>query len=398
MTELHYGELAKFPKDAYITVADKRVPDHFYIIKEGAVSITHEVHTDSQAQSEVLRPGDFFGVVSAMSGYNQIETAIAISDVTLFPVHYKEFDQLIQNDPSIVRKILLEFSKQMRSFNEALARITIKKKTQGEDLNQLFSVAEYFASQNQHEIAFYAYSQYIKYFPSGDNVSLVKTRLKKIVPFVKKSVQYEKINDLTRVYPKNTMIFSEGEPGDEVFIIKKGSVKISKVVDYNEVLLAVLNPGDIFGEMALLESKPRGANAVAYEECHVMVVSKDSFNTLIKTQPDLVSRLTTLLARRIWLINKQLANTQIADPVGRMLDMLFIQLEKKRIDFKSRESYTFDCGPNELINMVGLPRNEGNMVIQKLMQNKCINIAHDKVAIRDIFEFFKQANYFRKVR
>jgi CRP-like cAMP-binding protein len=197
------------------------------------------------------------------------------------------------------------------------------------------------------------------------------------------------------------MIFSEGEPGEELFIIQRGSVKIAKIVDNNEVLLAVLKTGDIFGEMALLESKPRAACAVAYEDCHVMAVNRANFERMVGTQPQIVSKLTTLLAERIWFIYKQLANTLINDPIGRMYDALLIQLEKNRIPINA-SAYIFDFGPKELVNMVGIPQQEGVMVLRKLMENKKLQIVKekekDKIYVADVSEIAKQSEYYRKMQ
>ena len=60
------------------------------------------------------------------------------------------------------------------------------------------------------------------------------------------------------------MIFSECQAGADMFIIQDGAVRITKVVDGQEVILAVLNKGDMFGEMSLLENKPRSASAIAH--------------------------------------------------------------------------------------------------------------------------------------
>ena len=223
----------------------------------------------------------------------------------------------------------------------------------------------------------------------------------KIGPYVKSLKLDYKADEFNRTYPKDSMIFSEGEPGEELFIIQKGSVKIAKIVDNSEVLLAVLKAGDIFGEMSLLESKPRAACAVAYEECHVMAVNRMNFERMVSTQPQIVSRLTTLLAERIWFIYKQLANTLINDPMGRMYDALLMQLEKNRIEINST-SYTFDFGPRELINMVGIPTVEGPIVLRKLVENKKIQIIKDKekekIYSLDISDIAKHTAMFKKLQ
>jgi CRP-like cAMP-binding protein len=164
------------------------------------------------------------------------------------------------------------------------------------------------------------------------------------------------------------------------------------------VLLAVLKTGDIFGEMALLEAKPRAASAVAYEDCQVLAVNRANFELMIKTQPQLIARLTTLLADRIWSIYRQLANTLLNDPVGRMYDALLLQLEKNRIPLNSSNPHIFDFGPKELANMVGLPQAETNMILRKILENKKIRIENNKIATASINEILKQAEFYRKMQ
>jgi CRP-like cAMP-binding protein len=377
-------------------VEGKPNADRFFIIRQGKVRISKDVEVVEEEGGSVLGPGDFFGVVSTMSSHSQIETAQAITDVTLISVMKEQYGQLIQNNTPVAMKIILQFSKRMRYLDEALTRLTLKN-TAEEDVSHLYNVAEYYTRQNQYAHAYYAFNQYIKYCPQGENANKARQLMTKIAGYIKSSVNIEfKSDEFNRVYPKDSMIFSEGEPGEELFIIQKGSVKIVKIVNNNEVLLAVLKAGDIFGEMALLESKLRAACALAYEECHLMAVNRANFERMVSTQPQIVSRLTTLLAERIWFIYKQLANTLISDPVGRMYDSLLIQLEKNRIPINT-SSHTFDFGPRELVNMVGIPQNEGTLVFQKLLKNKKIQVVNDKIHSTDVSEIFKHTEYYRKM-
>jgi hypothetical protein len=79
-----------------------------------------------------------------------------------------------------------------------------------------------------------------------------------------------------------------------------------------------------------------------------------------------------------------------------MYDALLIQLEKQRVPI-TNSSYTFDFGPKELINMVGLPRAEGNMAVRKMFENSRLKIVDNHIHVHDIEEIEKQAKYFRKM-
>jgi CRP-like cAMP-binding protein len=332
-----------------------------------------------------------------MSSHSHIETAQAITDVTLISVQREQYGLLIEKNTPVAMKIIMGFSKRMRFLDEALTRITLKK-TADIDPSHLYKVAECYARQSQFNQAYYAYYQYLKFCPNGQHASMAKERMDKIKPYSKAVYLDGSTEEFNRYYPKDTMVFSEGMPGSELYIIQKGSVKITKIVDNTEVLLAVLKAGDIFGEMALLENKPRSASAIAYEDAYLLAVNKQNFERMVQAQPQIVTRLTQLLAERIWFIYKQLANTLISDPLGRMYDALHIQLEKNRVPIKNGATHAFEFGPKELVNMVGLPINEGNMVVQQLLSNKLFRLIENKIVVQDMAEIVKQAEYYRKMQ
>jgi len=384
-----------FKRDSYIVVEGKQNADRFYIINQGKVGISKEVEVVEEGN--VLGAGDFFGVVSTMSSHSHIETARALTDVVLISVHKEQYGELIQRNTPIAMKIILQFSKRLRYLDEALSRLTLKS-TAEEDTTHLFEIGEYYLQKSQYNQAYYAYSRFLKYCPNGENSKTASEHMAKIAIYVKGAKTEFGPEEFNRVYPKNSMLFAEGEPGYELFIIQKGSVKITKIVNNNEVLLAILKAGDIFGEMALLESKPRAASAIAYEDCQVLAVNKANFERMIVTQPQIVARLTTILAERIWSIYRQLANTLLSDPLGRMYDALLLQLEKSRIHPDSPNPYTFDIGPKELANMVGLPQSEANIVLKKMLENKKIHIDKDKIMVTSVEEILKQVEYYKKMQ
>ena len=386
-----------YKKDSYIVVEGKQNADRFFIIHQGKVRISKDMEVVAEEGGNTLGPGDFFGVVSTMASHSHIETAQALTDLVLISVHKEQYGDLIQKNTSVAMKIILQFSKRLRFLDESLSRLTLKNTAEA-DSSHLFNVAECYIRQSRYNQAYYAYAKYLKYCPTGEHVATVRERMAKIAIYVKGLKMEFGPQEFNRVYPKNSMLFAEGEPGEELFIIQRGSVTIAKIVDNNEVLLAVLKAGDIFGEMALLEAKPRVANAVAYEECQVMAVNRANFTHMIKTQPQLIARLTTLLAERIWFIYKQLANTLITDPLGRMYDALRIQLEKSRIPLDSNTPYTFDFGPKELANMVGLPLKEANFLLKKMLENKKIMINKDKIYTTSVQDIIKQTEFYRKMQ
>jgi CRP-like cAMP-binding protein len=85
-----------------------------------------------------------------------------------------------------------------------------------------------------------------------------------------------------------TKLFQYGDPGDKLFIILEGKVRISReVAGMGEEALAVLGPGEVFGEMSLLDESPRSADARVQERCRALVITKESFDDLLFIHKDL---------------------------------------------------------------------------------------------------------------
>jgi len=395
-TALHLT-IVNFKKGAYIVVEGKQNANQFFIIRTGQVRISKEVEVVQEEGGNILGPGDFFGVVAAMSQHSHIETAQALTDCSLISVNKDKFGDLIMKNTPVAMKIIEGFSRRMRYLDAALARLTLQQ-SEEPDVEHLFYVGEFYAKQSQYNQAHYAYHQYVRLCPTGPNIDKAKERLEKISAYSKAVYLDGSETEFTRTYPKNTMIFAEVMPGAELYIIQKGSVKITKIVNDTEVLLAVLKPGDIFGEMSLIEDKPRSASAIAYEDTQLLAVNKENFARMVSSQPQIITRLTQLLAERIWFIYKQLANTLLSNGLGRLYDALSIQLERNRIPIKSGESYTFDFGTKELINMVGMPMAEGKQALRELLKNSRIKALDNKIHVTDIEEVDKQAKYYRKMQ
>jgi CRP-like cAMP-binding protein/rhodanese-related sulfurtransferase len=91
-----------------------------------------------------------------------------------------------------------------------------------------------------------------------------------------------------RVIPAKTMLFKRGDPGDSFWVIQSGKVRVFRRDDQGtEITFSELGPGKSFGEMALLTGEPRSANVETLEETRVMVLSKEQFDRVLKSRPDL---------------------------------------------------------------------------------------------------------------
>ncbi|MCL2155617.1 MAG: cyclic nucleotide-binding domain-containing protein [Leptospirales bacterium] len=386
-------KIESYIADSFIMIEGKKNSNCFYIIRSGKVKISKENPVIHEEPYSVLGPGDFFGVVSCMSGQSREDSAVALENTSLICVEKDLFGLLIQKNPAVAMKIIRYFSRKLRQFDHAIISLTLN--TAGEENPaHLFNVGEFYLKNKSINHAIYAFQKYLEFCPTGSYKEKAFERLKSLnSPFTPPNVPYRE--GMNRKYPDNTMLFSEAEPGDELFIIQGGRVKITKIMD-DEVLLAVLKTGDIFGEMALLDNKPRSASAISYGEVTVLAVNKSNFEGIVQAQPQLATRLIQLLSERIWTAYRQLANLVIKNKLGRIYDMLLIHIEKHKISIEPKKSHTFEFGTKELINMVGAPAHEGEKLIVQLLEDKNIELVAGKITCTDIAALEKTVVFNRK--
>ena len=386
--------LAQFKQGSFIIVEGKEDSPVFYIIRSGSVQVQKEASVVEEDTGNILNPGDFFGVISTMSGHPRIETAIAISDVVLIVVRKDQFGVLIQKNAPIALKIIRSFSRKLRYFDAALTRMSFKNAVE-EDPSHLISLGEYYQKQSQFSIAAYAYMRYIQNNPVGAFVTQAQQNLAQLKNYLKTGA-IQPTSGFSRSYEDNEVIFLEHEPGQELYIIQQGKVKITKIVDNNEIMLAVLGPGDIFGEMSILENKPRSASAISFGETVMLAVNKDNFQSMVINQPQIATKIITLLSERIWTSYRQFANLLITDPLGRVFDTLLTQVQKNQVRIQKHAQYTFEFGAKELITMTGLQNNEGKMIIRQLFENPKFKLADNKIHVTDLEELAKQVAFYQK--
>lgn len=387
-------KVEKYLPNSFIIVENKKNSDNFYIILKGKVKLERENPVSAGTNTnQVLGPGDFFGVISCMSGHSRMETAIAIDTVALISVKREQFGTLIQKNPTVAMKIIRFFSRQLRIVDESITRLTLKDIVE-ESPERLFNIGQYYINKKRFTNAAYTLQRYIQWCPNGPNKNEAITLLQKLKAPLKVPPPPTG-QGLTRVYKDQSIIFSENEPGEELYIIQAGQVKITKVIE-EEVLLAVLKSGDIFGEMAILENRPRNASATAFGDTTLMVINKLNFENMVQAQPQLATRLIQLLSERIWTAYRQLENLTIRDTIGRIYDTLLIQIEKQKIKIRPKTPHNFNFGVNELLNMIGLQEENSDTLVVQLFDDRLVTIDEGKIICQDISELEKTAHFYRK--
>jgi CRP-like cAMP-binding protein len=112
---------------------------------------------------------------------------------------------------------------------------------------------------------------------------------------------------LGKIYKDGEVIFHEGEEGDLMYVIQSGKVRVTKISENEETTLAVLGDGDILGEMALFDRKPRSATAIAHGEARILSIDKKKLFSTVKRDPTTVFKIIESMSSRIRSIDERLS-------------------------------------------------------------------------------------------
>ena len=193
-----------------------------------------------------------------------------------------------------------------------------------------------------------------------------------------------------RKYPKNSMVILEEEFGDIIFIILAGTVKITRVNDEGkEVILSLLGPGEIFGEMAILDGEARSANALAQEECELLAIQKSEFLNLLRKNFKISFALMGELAKRLRKSDQQIEALSLSDAEHRIGVSILNLAEEMGVIRQGK--VTIDNLPfqQDIANMSGTSRETVSRVLKLFEDRHMITKVGHTVIIPD-YAFFKR--------
>ena len=182
-----------------------------------------------------------------------------------------------------------------------------------------------------------------------------------------------------KVYPKNTIILSEGDTTDSLYMVCSGKVKVSIVDEYGkEIILAILGPGEYFGEMtAMADGASRSACVMTREACELMILQKEAFRKIVKNNPDIVFILLNKSMERLREANKKIESLALLDVYGRVA-RLFTNLAKSHDGVQVIED---KLTHQDIASMVGSSREMVSRVLKELSSGGYISVTNKTITI-----------------
>ena len=191
---------------------------------------------------------------------------------------------------------------------------------------------------------------------------------------------------LTHRYRRNETIFHQGDPGDSLYIIDSGAVKIvlpSPEGD-GEAIIATLGAGDFFGELVLLDGAERSATAIAHEATTALILRREAFSRLIDTVPTLSHDLLAALAAELRRLTGHVEELYFLDLPGRLARRI-VRMARE-VDPKSSGPVTLDWSFSqaELAGMIGGTRQTVNRLLGDFTAEGLIRLERDTLVVPDL--------------
>ena len=185
-----------------------------------------------------------------------------------------------------------------------------------------------------------------------------------------------------RAYDEGAVIFMRGDPGDSLCGVATGRVRISSSgPGGKEVFLNIMEPGDAFGEIALLDGSPRTASATAMARTELIVIQRDAFSALVLSQPQLAGHLIQLLCKRVRWTAQMMEDTALLTVPARLAKRLLSLASAFGRDAERGTKVTIS--QEELAQFLGLSRQITNQHLQTGRAKSWITLGRGSITIEN---------------
>jgi CRP-like cAMP-binding protein len=197
-------------------------------------------------------------------------------------------------------------------------------------------------------------------------------------------------------FEKNDMIFCEYEPGDAFYLIQEGRVRITKVIGDVEKTLDILQPGEVFGEMSILEDAPRSASAIAIDRVRALEFNKANFEILLSGNPQITLKILKLFTKRIWDQRRRFQILTIDDPTARIGDVFLMLAESQPEEQQVGEKRVFEANIEDISLWAGMPIDKAREILNHMVGQRRIEIGKGSITVTNIHDLGRLVSSRRK--
>lgn len=192
-------------------------------------------------------------------------------------------------------------------------------------------------------------------------------------------------------FENGNYIFLEDSEGEQCFFVLEGSVKVTRLSkDGREVILAMLNEGEFFGEMSLLDGESRSANVIALEKTKVLTLDRNDFIAVVNDYPQIAVQLLKELARRLRKSDRQIASLSLSDAEKRIALCIIRFADEQGVIQNGKVSIPKTPIQQDIANMAGTSRETVSRALGLLEKEDLIERNGRELIILDYKKFIKE--------
>lgn len=182
-----------------------------------------------------------------------------------------------------------------------------------------------------------------------------------------------------RSYPRGSVILFENDPGDSLFIVRSGRVKVVLIgEDGREVILGVLGIGQHFGELALIDEQPRSAHVIAMEDASLIVLRREDFRKRVEANPSVAWSLLTELSRRLRRADEKIGGLVLLDVPGRIARLLLDMAEES-----GGPAIEKSLTHQTIAQMIGASRETVSRAMKEFQDSGWITVERRRITLAD---------------
>ncbi len=191
---------------------------------------------------------------------------------------------------------------------------------------------------------------------------------------------------------RGDILFREGQSGDSLYVIGEGKIKLGRSSsDGRENLVAILGPGEMFGELSLFDPGPRTMTATAVAETQLLALGNDSLTGLLTGRPEVAKTLLAALAQRLRRTNEHLADLVFTDVPGRVAKALLDLAQRFGRPVEDGVLVTHDLTQEELAQLVGASRETVNKALADFAGRGWLKLEARAVLLLDVDRLRRRA-------
>jgi CRP/FNR family cyclic AMP-dependent transcriptional regulator len=182
-----------------------------------------------------------------------------------------------------------------------------------------------------------------------------------------------------RSYPKGSVILFENDPGEALYVVLTGQVKVVLIAeDGREVILSIRSEGDFFGEMSLIDDEPRSAHVIAMEDSKLLVLRREDFNRSLQEMPQIAAGLLRAMCKRLRQADTKIGSLVLLDVPGRVARLLL-----EMADDNDGECISQRLTHHMIAQMIGSSRETVSRTMRDLVSQDLIEVSRKTITIKN---------------